>query len=72
MITDQGVKDMQDWVYDTLTGQIASEETSDFIVVQGDELVYVNVEAGTFYLISVKRANAEVAPPTERAEASGL
>lgn len=49
------------YIADALTSHIAgSDGNADFILSQGDDLVYVDVEGCSFYLITVKEAVAVV------------
>ena len=58
------MSEFADYVADALTSHIAeTPDLSDFIVRQGDdELVWVDVENQTFFLITVKEATAQVHP----------
>lgn len=61
---------MTDFISDMLASQIAqSKDCSDFIVRQNDdELIYVDVEGNTLWLITVHEGTLQVAQPSPRAE----
>jgi hypothetical protein len=48
------------YIADIITSAIAhgAESSSDFIMRQGDDLVYVDVEGGCLWLISIREAHA--------------
>lgn len=51
-----------DYIADQLTSALATTGCADFILRQDDDLVYVDVEDASFYLIRVQKAEATVAP----------
>jgi hypothetical protein len=58
----------QDYIADVLTDHIASKGQSDFLISQGEDLVYVDVENATFFLIRIREAEAVVPVRPDRIE----
>lgn len=60
MNADYAPDDFQDYIQDVLISHIAAKGQPDFILKQGDDLVYVDVENLKLYLMRISEAEVTV------------